>query len=79
MLKQDEMMQEALQRIEREVSNEGGLVTSFVAIAEVAMPDGADSTGYRIFCMGSPALQLGLVEYLRNNTRDEVNDHGEDA
>lgn len=77
MAKQDEMLAEALQAIEREVAGDGGLVTSFVAIAEIALPDDADATGYRIFCQGSPALQQGLVEYLRNNTREEIHDRRE--
>lgn len=76
MLKQDDMMAKALQDYETEQT--GDVVVSFLAIAEISGIDLGDSTAYRIYSKGSPAMQLGLADYLAEKTRDWLREREDD-
>jgi len=66
----DEMFAKSLQKIEDELS--GGLVTSYLVIAEVAMPDDPDTVLYRFGRGGSPAMLLGLSAYIASEVARDV-------
>lgn len=63
-------MADLLQRMEDEMS--GFLVGSFLVIMELEMPNDPDGVAYHVFRKGTPATQLGLVDYLSGNVHEHV-------
>lgn len=57
---QDELLAKALQEIEAQVCDDGGVVVAFVAIVETAFLDQPGVTGHRMYGQGSPSHQEGL-------------------
>lgn len=72
----ESIMGRAFQEIEDKET--GGLVGSFVAIAEVSDPNYPDGMAYRYLTKGSPAMLLGLHQYLGDLLRQDVADGMED-
>lgn len=76
-MSEDERFAQALQSIEDDLS--GGVVTSFLVVAEVAVPDDPDSALYRLARYGSPAMLLGLSAYLGSEVARDVEEGMEDG
>lgn len=66
-----ERMARVLQQLEDEM-NPGQLVGPFLVIMEVEMPNDPNGIAYHVFRKGSPATQLGLVDYLSSNVHEHV-------
>ena len=66
----EERVAKSLQEL---VSSESDhLVSSFLVIVEAEMPSDMDATAYHVWRKGSPAGQLGLVEYLGAYVHEHV-------
>lgn len=72
MLEQDMRLAETLQAVQNDMADGGGLVTSFIGIAEVANSTDASATGYMVFAKGTPAMLRGLLEELRTDIEIEL-------
>lgn len=66
-----ERMALVLQKLEDEM-NPGWMVGPFLVIMEAEMPNDPDGIAYHVFRKGSPATQLGLVDYLSSNVHEHV-------
>lgn len=66
-----EHMAQILQQLEDE-RNGNTLVGPFLVIMEIEMPNDPDAVAYHVFRKGTPATQMGLVDYLSSHVHDQV-------